>query len=816
MGTLWQDVRYGFRMLGRNPAFTAVVVAILAVAIGASTAVFSVVNAVMLRPLPYKDSRDLVTIREHGVRAARILCGRPHFSFLRENNHVFESLAGLCGRAFYVTGIEKPHQVLAGEVTANFFPLLGTQPMLGRGFLPEEERPESAHVVILSHAFWRDYLGASPDALGQTLSLTTYKLGEKSVTTGMHRESYTIVGIMPPRFTFPYGKSVPLWTPLIITEGVTGSYPAPVFPLARLKKGVTPTQAEADLAVLAEHLRQFDPKVDLEGAKFDVKRLLDRLVEGHRKLPLLLLGAAGFVLLIACGNVANLFLARATVRQREMAMRVALGASRGRVLRQMLTESLLLSGAAGVLGLLLTFGTVQGLVRLCPSDTPRLQETSVDLTVLGFTLGVAVLTGLLFGMMPAWRASDVSVGETLKEGSGRTTTGRGWRRLHSGLVVSQLGLSLVLLIGSALLIRSLMALTTVDLGFRPENVLALEIDLPLAKYTKTAQQNAFCQSLLERLRALPHVQSAALSDAWGVTGVLGEGGYTARFSLSGETDTGLRHTANWRCVTPDFFAALGVRFLRGRTLSEQDPDGVVIDEILAQKCFPDTDPVGQRLITEDGFFGHNPHTILGVVDTVKSFETLAPVQGMVYAMETDLRDWPVFLMRTDGDPMRLAPAVRQQVADLEPDPVIQTLEPLETTLSQMLAPRRFVMILLSLFAGIALALATVGVYGLLQYSTTQQTHDIGIRIALGARKIDILWAVVGQGSKLTLIGVVLGLAGAVALTRILSSFLYGVTATDPLTLACVSVVLAGIALLASYLPARRAARIDPMVALRYE
>ena len=810
MGTLGQDIRYGLRMLARSPGFTVVAVVILAVGIGANTAVFSVVNAVMLRPLPYKDSRDLVTIREHGVRAERILCGRPHFSFLRENNHVFESLAGFCGRAFYVTGIEKPHEIHTCEVTANLFPLLGIQPMLGRGFLPEEERPESAHVVILSHAFWTDYLGASPDALGQTLSLTTNKLGE-GLSTGLHSEGYTIVGIMPLGFAFPFGRPAPLWTPMIITEGATGLYPPPVFPLARLKKGVTPAQAEADLAVLADHLRQFDPKVDLEGATFEVYRLLDGLVRGHRKLPLLLLGAAGFVLLIACGNVANLFLARATVRQREMAMRVALGASRGRVLRQMLTESLLLSVAAGVLGVLLTFGTVKGLVRLCPSDTPRLQETSVDLTVLGFTLGVAVLTGLLFGMMPAWRASDVSVGETLKEASGRTTTGRGWRRLHSGLVVSQLGLSLILLIGSALLIRSLMALANVDLGFRPENVLALEIRLPYAKYTNTAQKNAFCQSLRERLRALPGVQSAALSDSWGVTG-----GYPARFSLSGQTDTGLRHTAKWRSVTPDFFTALGVRFLRGQTLSEQDPDGVVIDEILARECFLGVDPVGQRLIMEDRASEHNLHTILGVVETVRSFDIPAPVQGMVYAMATEFENSPAFLIRTDGDPMRLAPAVRQQVADLEPDPVIQTLEPLETALSQVLAPRRFVMILLSLFAGIALALATIGVYGLLQYSTAQQTHDIGIRMALGARKIDILRTVVGQGLKLTVFGVAVGLGGALLLTRVISSFLYGVTRTDPMTFACVPLILAGVALLASYIPARRAAKIDPMVALRYE
>jgi putative ABC transport system permease protein len=322
--------------------------------------------------------------------------------------------------------------------------------------------------------------------------------------------------------------------------------------------------------------------------------------------------------------------------------------------------------------------------------------------------------------------------------------------------------------------------------------------------------------LLERLRALPHVQSAALFDGFGVTDTLGEGGYAAPFSLSGQTDAGPRHTAKWRCVTPDFFTALGVRFLRGQTLSDQDPDGVVIDEILAQECFPGVDPVGQRLITEDKASGHNLHTILGVVGTVRSFDILAPVQGMVYAMETEFENWPVLLIRTDGDPMRLAPMVRKQVADLEPDPVIRTLEPLETTLSQMLAPRRFVMILLGLFAGIALALATIGVYGLLQYSTAQQTHDIGIRMALGARRIDILRAVLGRGFRLTLIGVAVGQAGAVTLTRVLSSLLYDVTPTDPLTLAGVSLVLAAIALLASYIPARRAARIDPMVALRYE
>jgi len=815
MGTLWQDIRYGCRMLARNPGFTAVVVVILAVAIGANTAIFSVVNAVMLRPLPYKDSHNIVTIWEQGVRLEDGFRARPHFFFLRENNQVFESLAGACNRFLYVTGIERPHEVRACEVTANLFSLLGVQPMLGRGFLPEDEKAESTRVVILSHTFWQDYLGGSPDAIGKSISLTTGRLGDDSERV-LDCQSYTIVGVMPPGFSFPFGRSAPLWRPIIFTEGAAGQYPIPVFPLARLKKGVTLEQAHADLALLADRLRQMNPKAEAERGKFGVRRLLDGIVGGHRKLPLLLLGAAGFVLLIACANVANLFLARATVRQREMAMRLALGASRTRVLRQMLTESLLLSVGAGVLGLALTFGTVRALVRLCPSDTPRLQETSVDLSVLGFTLGVSMLAGLLFGMMPAWRASDLGVSETLKEGSGRTTSGRGWRRLHSGLVVSQLGLSLVLLIGAALLIRSLIALESVDLGFRPENVLAMHIRLPDAKYNKTAHYNAFFRPLLERLRALPGVRSAAalfhggdVADAFDLAN-----GMDFSFSISRQADSKPGNSARWVSVTPDFFETMGTKFLRGQTLTDQDPDAIVIDETLARQCFPDADPIGQSLITDDA--GHNIHTIVGVVDTVRGFASPEPVKGKVYGQGDDFLGFAVLLVRTDGDPMRMAPAIRTQVAELEKDQVITQLEPLDTALSRMLAPRRFVMTLLGIFAGIALILASVGIYGLLQYSTTQQTHDIGIRMALGARKLDVLRAILAHGFKLTLVGVAIGLAGAVALTRVLASLLYDVTPTDPLTLAGVSLVLAAIALLASYLPARRAARIDPMAALRYE
>jgi putative ABC transport system permease protein len=564
-------------------------------------------------------------------------------------------------------------------------------------------------------------------------------------------------------------------------------------------------------------LREIAPKAKVEAGKVGVTRLLDGLVEGHRKLPLLLLGAAGFVLLIACGNAANLFLARSTVRRREMAMRVALGASRGRVLRQMLTESLLLSLGAGAAGLVLTFATVRLLVGLCPADIPRLQDTRVDLTVLGFTLGVSVLTGLLFGMLPAWRASDVSVGETLKEGASRTTTGRGWRRLHSGLVVSQLGLSVILLIGATLLIRSLIALTSVELGFEADRVLAVQVALPEAKYTEQKQSDGFFRLLLERLGTVPGVDSvAALHNGVGVEYTLGATEFFSdKFYVGGQGDSAPIHGARFMQVTPGYFATMGIPFLRGQTVTGQGPDNVVIDEAFARTCFGDADPIGQTL-----HFGKpdgHPLQVIGVVNTVRSFDTPEPSRGVIYARGRGFSNvFATVLVRTAGDPVSLVPAIRQQVAEMEKDEVIETVESLGTTLTRMLAPERFVMILLSAFAGIALALATVGVYGLLQYSTMRQTHDIGIRMALGARRVDVLRAVMRQGLRLTLIGVVVGVGGAMALTRVLLSLLYDVTPTDPVTLALVSCVLVVVALLASFIPARRAARIDPMVALRYE
>jgi len=789
MTTLWQDIKYGFRILGKHPGFTGVVVLILAVAIGANTAIFSVVNAVMLRPLPYEDSDRIVTFHVENQEGPWQPTYHRDLGLWREQEGVFEALAGHHGGWFYVTGIDRPHEARATVASSNLLTLLGVRPLLGRGFLPEEEQPGGDPVVVVSEAFWRDHLGENAEAIGQSLIL--------------NGQGHTIVGITPTNFEFPFASSRSLCVPLIAKPDTR------LIPVGRLKKGVTLEQARAAMAVVAEHQQELNPEVGA-GLTIGVNRLLDSILEGKRRLPLLLWGAAGLVLLIACSNVANLFLARAATRQREMAMRVALGAARTRVIRQMLTESLIVSLAAGLVGLLLAFALVKGLVGLCPADIPRLDETRVDFSVLLFTLAVSILTGLLFGVMPACRASDVRTGQMLKEGSVQSSGGRRWRHINGGLVIAQIALSLILLMGAGLLTRSLLAQQSIDLGFRPENVLTMQIKLPRATYAERHQCQTFFASLLERTRALPGVRSAARMD---FMLDMGTGSLpTALVSVPGSPLAGAEpQEVKMACVSIDFFETMGIRLLKGRTFNDQDVyRNVIIDAELARQCFGDADPVGQEIA-----YGRSAKQIIGVVETTRDFLT-QDVDGAIYFQTDGGLGMSAVVVRTDGDPLRLATALRAQVAALDSEQVIAKLETVDAKLSGMLAPPRFNTILVSLFGGLAVVVAMIGIYGLLQYRTTQQTRDIGIRMALGARSSDVLRAVLRTGLKLVLIGVGLGIAGALALTRVLSSLLYGISATDPVTFILVSIALSAIALLACYIPARRAAKVDPMEALRCE
>jgi putative ABC transport system permease protein len=797
-------------MLVKSPGFTVVVIAILAIGIGANTAVFSVVNAVVFKPLPYRNADRIVVLWEQTKWGARSPSHQDFLTWYRRQSRAFEGMAAYGTERFYVVGIDKPREVRAATVSADLFPLLGIEPLLGRWFLAQEEQPENDHVVVLSHRFWTDRLGADPNALGKTISLTTDSMNPDT-SIRLDRQEYTIVGVMPANFEFPFGRPAPFWVPLVLTRDLVWKQGRPVTPIARLQRGVSLEQARAEMAGVTEQARQADPEARRDNA-ISVDRLQSRVLAGNPRLLLSLLGAAGFVLLIACGNVANLFLTRAAMRHREIATRMVVGASRGRILRQMTTESLLLTTGAGLAGLLLTFLTVKGLVGLCPADIPRLGQTRVDSTVFAFALTVSILTGLFFGSLPAWRRGDPGANEALKEGWTRPATTRRRRRLCAGLVVLQIGLSLILLVAVTLLVRSVIALQSLDLGFQPENVLTVDLQLPTAKYSDSQHCAAFYDELLRQVRRLPLVRSAAL-----VLGDLQLGAMEAdiSFSVPGRSASESEETASakWVCISPGFFQTMGIQILKGRDLTDQDgADRIIIDETLARRHFGDDDPVGRMLLLDAAA----QVTIVGVVRATRDFLTPNPAEGAVYMRMAANHQSMALVARMDADPARLAPLLRQQIAGLSEEEVISKMETLDASLAETLAPRRFAVVLLGLFSGMALVVAMIGVYGLLQYSTSQQTHDIGIRMALGARSQDLLRAVLAHGLKLTLVGVVCGLAGAVALTRVLSSLLYAVTPTDPATLACVSSALTAVALLATYLPARRAARIDPMAALRCE
>jgi putative ABC transport system permease protein len=804
MGTLLQDLRYGLRMLLKNPGFTAVAICALALGIGANSAIFSVVNTVLLRPLPYHDPERIVWIEgvnlSKGIPSSSI--SPPDFADWRNENQVFEQMTAFRTGGAALTGGDEPERIAAAYVYASFFPVLGVKPALGRAFLPEENQVGRDGVVILSHGLWQRRFGADPNMIGKTLTMSGTPV--------------TVVGIMPPGLRFP--EQTEVWRPLAIRPDDDRRDNRFLLAMGRLKAGVTLRQAQSQIDTINDRLAQNYVETNT-GWGVKLSGLQAALVGETRPALLALLGAVALVLLIACANVANMLLARAAARQKEIAIRTALGASRMRVIRQLLTESIMLSLMGGALGLLLGVWLTDLLVAISPRDTPRLDEISLDGRVLGFTLAIACLTGLIFGLAPALQASRHDLNESLKEGGRSSTEGRGRNRVRSLLIVSEVALSLMLLVGAGLLIKSFMRLRDVDPGFNPANVLTTRISLTAAKYPEKAQRTSFYEQLLERIRGLPEVESAAavLTLPLGGSNInLGRTFIPEGRPLAPEESS----DASFQMITPDYFRVMGIPVNAGRTFTNQDTAQttpvVIINEALARKIFPGEDPVGRRLtVWRDEKFMRE---IVGVVGNVKPSALDAEDDALqLYVPHAqDPSNVMSLVIRTKGEPTTLTAAVRREVLALDRDQPVYDVKTMEDVVAAAVAPRRAPMLLFSVFASVALLLAAVGIYGVISYSVTRRTHEIGIRMALGAQTKDVLKMVVGRGMALTLIGISIGLVAAFALTRVMSSLLFNVSATDPLTFAVVAVLLAAVALVASYIPARRATKIDPMVALRYE
>ncbi|MEJ2007755.1 MAG: ABC transporter permease [Acidobacteriota bacterium] len=814
MNTLIQDLKYGLRMLRKNPGFTAVAVLTLALGIGANTAIFSVVNGVLLNPLPYPHPNRLVALYSRTAQFTRSSISYPNFLDWVCDNRSFSALAAYRGDNFTLTGAGEPERVSAEFVSASFFPLLGTRFALGRSFTPQEDQVGAGPVVILSGGFWKRKFGSSSDILGKAITL--------------NGTSYTVVGILPANFYYS-GSNFQLsdvYVPI-------GQWDDPTFrdrragmgmdAVGRLKPGVTFAQAKADMDGLARHLAEEYPEADKDTG-ITLIPLKQNVVGYIQPYLLVLLAAVGFVLLIACVNVANLMLARSTGRLREFAIRAALGAGRRRVIRQLLTESTLLAMAGGGIGLLLADWGLQGALKLLPAALPRAQEVNLDGRVLLFTLAASVFTGILFGLAPALKTSAQNLQETLKEG------GRGMSAVHHRtqgvFVVVEVALALVLLVGAGLMIRSLSALWSVDPGFDPHHILGFRATFPPVKSADAIRET--WREVQDNLKGLPGVQAASVTLASAPT--LGDS--ELPFWLQGEPKPASQSQMKvslFYLVQPDFLKVMKIPLERGRFLTSTDtkdsPFVIVIDERFAQMYFPGQNPIGRRV---NFAILNKTAEIVGVVGHIKQWgldeSASSPILAQCYmsAYQLPAQFVPLvasnlgIVVRTAGSQLAQTALVRRSLEKINSSAVMYGTESMEGILSDSLASRRFSMILMGVFAALALIMASVGIYGVISYLTSQRTHEIGIRMALGAERRDVLRLVVRDGLKLALIGVGIGIVGALALTRFLSSMLYGVRPTDPLTFIGVSLILTAVGLAACYIPGRRATKIDPMEALRYE
>jgi putative ABC transport system permease protein len=811
--TLVQDVRYGMRVLLKHKAFTAIAVITLALGIGANSAIFSVVNELLLRPLPYHDPERIVMLWEVSPDGRhQNTASRANFRGWRAQSTSYEHMAAFSDQRLTLTGDFEPEEVSGQLALPEIFNVLGVQPILGRTLLPEDAQPNSPLVAVLSYGLWQRRFGGQSNVIGQPVTLNGRK--------------FEIVGVMPPNFQFHIkqrsgtGRPAEIWIVLPMPSGtIEAERGRFLSTVAKLKPGVSAEQAGAELRTIAARLSDEVPEFN-KNFSAEVLPLREQFFGNVRRPLWLMLGAVGFVLLIACANVANLLLSLATSREKEIALRAALGARRSRIVRQLLTESLLLALLGSVLGLGFAWLGIKALPLISPRDVVSLAGVSLNVSVLIWTLGVSLLTGIIFGLAPALHISRLNLNDSLKEG-GKAESGQasGSRRLRNALVVSEIALAVVLLASAGLLIRSFIGLQHVDRGFNPDNVLSMVVRLPGARYPEDAQLVQFFNQAMERMRNLPGVQSAGMINFLPLYGGLGS---NTAFKIMGRPapPPGQDPTCDVRVVDAGYFQTLGIPLLRGRNFSDAEQREakrvILINEALARKHFPNEDPIGQRL---DVAMFETPVVteIVGVVGNVRYDSLIDEAPEAVYFPHPELAyPFMTLVLRTDGDPTAFAPAVQREIRSLDPNQPVSDVRTMDQVMSEAVARSRFNTLLLGLFAGLATLLSAVGIFGVMNYSVALRTREIGLRLAVGAQPRQVLLLILKQGLMLTVVGVGLGLLAAFALTRLLTGLLFGVEAVDATTFATISLLLVLVSLLACYLPARRAMRIDPMLALRYE
>jgi putative ABC transport system permease protein len=810
MESLIQDLRFAVRSSLKRPAFSVIVVLALAIGIGVNTAIFSIVNSILLRPLAYGEPERLVMVwmDNERMKMHEDIHSYPNYVDFRDHNQTFEHLATYFGVSWNLIGSGEPERIIGARSSANLFDVLKVDPIMGQTYTAEDEQPGRDTVVVLSYALWQRRFGGDPNIVGQSVNFAD--------------SSRTIIGVMPAGFKFPH-KDAEFWAPMTVDPqrmGGRGSFG--YWVIGRLKPGVTVEQAQADIgSIMAEAVRQF-PNA-LEGLGINIVALHKHVVGNVRPVLLVLLGAVAFVLLIACANVANLLLARAASREREIAVRTALGAGRGRLIRQLLTESLVLAIAGGALGLLLAYWGVKSLIAISPRDIPRLDEIGIDWRVLLFTLGISLATGVLFGLAPAMQTSRTELNEALKEG-GRTSTAVRGKWLRGGLVVAEIALSLVLLIGAGLMIKSFAVMQKVDMGFNPANLMTMNLQLSRARY-QGRQGAEFYRKVIERVESLPGVVSAGGTTAIFISSLPNSAGFSIEGRPPFNPNEQLEAPIDF--VTPGYFRAMGVPLIKGRELTEQDdtttPSVVLINQTFAEQFWANEDPIGKRMTF--GTPGPDTQwlTIVGVVGDMRrtGYESPVRLETFLPYSQRNFIGFLTIVVRTEGDPRAMMGTLREVVREIDPNQPISHMMTMDEQLGEMTARRRLNMVLMGILAGVALLLAAVGVYGVMSYSVAQRTHEFGLRVALGARRSQVFGLVLRSGLVLAGGGVALGLGGAYLLTRFLlkplmASLIYQISDTDLMIYLAVPVVMAVIAIVACLMPARRATSVDPMAALRYE